>query len=189
MEHHLAEIQRRFIYRVVPDGHCLLHAWLQCSKEDDNFVNITDTLDEYYILSKLEIELKTNLPYYMNFLPDTVDVLTQFELYRYWKIFNMGTGDILLPALCNCFNVQAFIVEKGPFGNFVLKVHVVPHNIQDVNDIERTYYLLRCGDHYDALITPGKCLLFKEPFDDNFAPLKNASIQFLTHISRANHLH
>ena len=48
---------------------------MQCSKDYNDFANITDILDEFFVLLKLEIELRTNLTYYMNFVPETVDIV------------------------------------------------------------------------------------------------------------------
>ena len=153
-----ADVQKRFICRVIPDGHCLIYAWVQCSKDYNDFANITDILDEFFVLLKLEIELRTNLTYYMNFVPETVDILSDFQLYRGWKMFHTITGDILLPALSNCFRTKVFVVEKGAFNNLVPKFHLIPHSVQNPSEIQKTYYLLHTSNHYDALIMYRKCL-------------------------------
>ena len=158
---YLGDIKQRLVPHVAPDGHCLLHAWLECLKNDSKLHNISGTFDEFHILSKLEVELKSNLPYYTSSLPDTVDIIQQFELHRDCKVLDTVTGDILLPALCNCFQADTFTVEQETFGNFAVRLHILPCNTEHANKMQRTYYLLRTNDHYDALIIPGKCTLFK----------------------------
>ena len=96
-----------------------------------------------FVLLKLEIELRTNLTYYMNFVPETVDILSKFQLYRDWKMFDTITGDILLPALSNCFRTKLFVVVKGSFNNLVPMFHLIPHSVQTPSEIQKTYYLLR----------------------------------------------
>ena len=44
-------------------------------------------------------------------------------------MFDTITGDILLPALSNCFRTKVFVVEKGAFNNLVPKFHLIPHSV------------------------------------------------------------
>ena len=145
------EVSRREIRKVKPDGHCLVHAWMECSKEfGDEIAN--ETLCEFHVLLKLEVELRKNLDHYSNYVPGTVDILKQFQLYKDTKVYDTSTGDIILPALCSCFNTEVVIAERDIADNLHVKFH-----IPTTTKIERTYYLLRTGLHYDALISPGKC--------------------------------
>ena len=67
-------------------------------------------------------------------------------------MFDTITGDILLPSLSNCFRTKVFVVEKGAFNNLVPKFHLIPHSVQNPSEIQKTYYLLRTSNLYDALI-------------------------------------
>ena len=131
---------------------------MECSKEFGHEIKEGCVL-ESHILSKLETELKTNLNIYKGFVQDiNVDILEQFRSYKDEKKYNTRTGDTLLLALCNCFNVEAIILESDTNKIFSKKYHISPSNAQETSKIHRSYYLVRSGDHYDALVIPGSVL-------------------------------
>ena len=104
------------------------------------------------IILDLRDELDHNILICKEFLPNNVDLDMQLKDFEENKIYDNDICDIFMLAFCNCCNIKIVIAEGTDKGVMETRLIIEPNNPEDVSFTQRTFFLLRSGDHYDPIV-------------------------------------
>ena len=147
----------RKVLQVPSDGHCLLYSFVHCMREypEDHYkYNVGE------VILQLRQEINRNYSHYREFLPNDVDLSSELQRYILNRNYNLKSCDIIVLALCNCFNVKVVILERTINGMTKESNVVKPDMPVSECFPKRSFFLLRTGDHYDPIVRNGESNYF-----------------------------
>ena len=125
------------IKRVKADGHCMIHAFSLGLQEKDGLAEYREEL----LLTEIKKELSDNRQLYSSF--DNIND-EDLEAYIKDKKYNSSVVDLIPLVVANITNTFILILEVQ--NGQVKETEIVPEKG------ERTIYVYKIGDHYDAIL-------------------------------------
>ena len=154
-EEYYNSLKLKKVSRIKGDGHSLICSVVNCMFEHRE---IHYKYHEEEVICAIREEIERNQAMYQSFLHTElgIDTLLQ-QLFEDKIINNKDIRQLLLLAICNCFNVEVVIVKERADSKIAeIKNVIMPNCPANESSTRNTFYLLRTLDHYDALVDYGK---------------------------------